>query len=129
MAKRSFFDEARFPLALAVGGLVVGFFVISAGRETYRGYQVRQEIQGLQAQVQQLEGKKAYLSQLVDRMQTQDSLDREARLRLGLQKPGEQVYFFEESAHKEDAPAMADVSDVVESNPRRWLRYFFTVPL
>lgn len=115
-------------------GAGILFFLLSfsTGRQTYQAWQIDHEIQGLQEQVQSLEGNKSELLNSIQRLQTADEIDKQARSQLGLRKPGERVIVLPEDAIKEfsttsvhgtalsDAPASQALS-----NPKKWLRYFF----
>lgn len=128
MKKKRF---ARWSLIFAANGAVLLVVGVSTIRETYREWKVDQEIDSMQSQVEQLEGKKLALTDLVQRMESPDALDREARTQLGLRKPGERVIILRGAGSPEtweeagmDAPAPAKTEEP-KSNPERWLRYFF----
>ena len=120
-------------LLLAVGFLCVT--AISAVRELYRRNQVNTDLTTLEARVSQLDERKNTVSKLLEQLQTPQVIDREARLRLNMQKPGEHVYVlrgdqWEQIAKQTsvtDGPALyADTPPIdTRSNPERWLRYFF----
>jgi cell division protein FtsB len=121
---------ARWSFLFAIGGVALVLIAISSARETYQGWKVDQEIQGLQAQVEALEGRRLHLAETLSRLQSPDTLDKEARLRLGLQKPGEQVFVLSQgtvvrgpNGQTQIVPASAPEEEV--SNPRKWFRYFF----
>ncbi len=110
-------------------GLILLVVSFSSARETYQSWKVEEEVHGLRAHVQALEGRRLQLMDTLTRLQSPETLDKEARLRLGLQKPGEQVFVLRE---KNLGPTQASLlvipdSSVVEdvSNPQKWLRYFF----
>ncbi len=121
----------RWSFVFAAGAVVLVLLGISSARETYQGWKVEQEIQGLQAQVAALEGRKLHLTELLSQLHSPDALDKEARLRLGLQKPGEQVFVLGQAANARTitAPSFAALSgsepEEIVSNPHKWLRYFF----
>ncbi len=121
----------RWSFVFAAGAVVLVLLGISSARETYQGWKVEQEIQGLRAQVEALEGRKLRLGQLLTQLQSPDTLDKEARLRLGLQKPGEQIFVLGQPANARtiNTPTLGVASDaeLVEttSNPHKWMRYFF----
>lgn len=80
------------PIALF---LAIGFVCItglSAVRELYRQNQVKADMTTLQDRVAKLEDRKATVSQLLQQLQTPEVIDRDARLRLNMQRPGERVY-------------------------------------
>jgi cell division protein FtsB len=126
---------ARWPLLVAASGalfLVVG---ISTVRETYREWQVDQEIRQMQAQIERYEGRKLSLVELLSRLDSQDALDKEARTRLGLRKPGERVIILQgadgvQASWQDDLQteqANQNAPDM-RSNPVRWFDYFFPRP-
>jgi cell division protein FtsB len=126
---------ARWPLLVAASGtlfLVVG---ISTVRETYREWQVDQEIHQMQAQIEQYEGRKLSLVELLARLDSDEALDKEARTRLGLRKPGERVIILQggdgmQASWQDDVQTSAAnlAAPDLRSNPRRWLDYFFPRP-
>jgi cell division protein FtsB len=112
------------------GGVVLVLLAVSSVRETYQGWKVNQEIRGLQAQVEALEGRRLHLADTLNQLQSPDAIDKQARLRLGLQKPGEQVFIFNQGSLvpslNGQTPATApSAEEAVVSNPRKWARYFF----
>ncbi len=131
----------RWPLVIAVGAALFLMAGVSTVRETYHVWQVNQEIRGLQAQVTELEGRKGQLKQLIDRLASADELDKQARSRFGLQRPGERVIVlrnadgqplsWQEGQQKEDEP-IGDLSAVKDhgpfANPKQWFYYFFPTP-
>ncbi len=125
--------RARWSWLFAVGGVLVVLTGVSSARETYQGWKVNQEIHGLRAQVEALEGRRVHLSETLARLQAPDAVDREARIRLGLQKPGERVFLLREQDVKTpvDAGGSATVhgEQQDESNAHKWFRYFFPSPL
>jgi len=105
--------------------LVVG---VSTVRESYRGWTVDHEISALEGKAQALEGRKMELGQLAARMQEPSYVEREARSKLGLQKPGEKVVVLEgvsatHTVWNIDVVAVAQPADTM-SNPDRWWQYF-----
>lgn len=131
----SSFPSLRWPMAFALLAAIVFFVSASTVRETYRGWKVDQEIEGLKSQVAALESQKHSMTSLLDTMKTDTYVEQEARLRFNLKKPGEHVILFEEG----DASARPSWSDSAttaevtadpldgQSTPRRWLHYFVTI--
>lgn len=113
-----------------------GLFVmigLSTARETYQEWKVDQEIQGLQAQVDAMEGKKIHLNELIQKLQAPDTLDKEARMRFGLRKPGERVMVlrgFDGKNMNGEGDALSGATSssegtAIHSNPQKWFAYFF----
>ncbi|MBP7005865.1 septum formation initiator family protein [Patescibacteria group bacterium] len=122
------------PIALF---LAIGFVCItglSAVRELYRQNQVKADMTTLQDRVAKLEDRKATVSQLLQQLQTPEVIDRDARLRLNMQRPGERVYILRGENWEKIATDPAGNAPVlyvdhpvepIRSNPERWLRFFF----
>ena len=79
-------------------------------------------------EVQRLESQRGQLADLLEHADSPEFLEREARLRLGLQKPGESVLII-----RDGAPGTASTAPVnstaspppAPSNVRRWWQHFF----
>lgn len=120
-------------LLLAVGFLCVTG--VSAVRELYRQNEVKTELHTLETRVAQLNERKTTVSTLLQQLQTSEAIDREARLRLNMQKPGERVYVLRgdewervaKATQVTDSPALYTDApvEVTRSNPQRWFRLFF----
>lgn len=128
------FPTLRWPLLFALLAAIVFFVSASTVRETYRGWKVDQEIEGLKTQVAQLESQKHSMTELLGKMNTDSYVEQEARLRFNLKKPGEHVVLFEEGGKEarmtwsetplaeglQTSPGPTETRSV----PRQWLRYF-----
>jgi len=114
-------------------GSAVLLFVIGAAtvRESYRGWKVDREIQALEVQADELEGRNAKLKELARALQSSERLEVEARTRLGLRMPGEHVVVLTGLATTGSwqGTLALDVVDekpeVERSNPQLWADYFF----
>lgn len=121
----------RWPIILAACGALFLIVGVSTVRETYREWKVDQEISNMQAQVEALEGKKLKLTDLIQRLNSSDAIDEEARTRLGLRKPGERVIILRgadgETNSWQDSLDFHNTStqSVSRSNPQKWVSYFF----
>lgn len=119
------------PLMLAIG--LVCVTGVSAARELYRREQVRQDLTTLEDRVAKLETRKTEVSDLLKRLDAPDVIDREARLRLQMQRPGERVYVLRgeswEMVQQQESglPNLYkdSVNEPTRSNPERWFRRFF----
>ena len=120
--------RAHWSWVFAATGVALVLVGISSARETYQGWKVNQEIHGLRAQVEALEGRRTHLAAALTRLQAPDAVDREARTRLGLQKTGEQVFVLRDGASPvlaRDGFAPVSTEDEEVPNVRKWFRYFF----
>ncbi len=121
----------RWPFIVAANGAILLLVGISAGRETYQQWKVDQEIKGLQTQVETLQGRRLSLMDTLQKLNSVDELDKEARLRLDVKKPGEQVVVLrgftpESSDDAASGASQASSSDTGSSNPQKWFDYFFS---
>lgn len=125
----SLVSKAKWPLFLMANLAVLLVVGVATIRESYRGWTVDAEIRSLEQKAQNLEGRKSQLSELAYKMQDQSFIEKQARAKLGLQKPGEHVIVLEGVAATQTAWRIDVVSPMpsesdLESNPRRWWRYF-----
>ncbi len=127
MSKRydfwSIVTSRLFLLIAALAILGIGFGITKG---LLRRAELQKEITKLEDDINALESKNNDLNKLIDYLSTEEFKDREARLRLGLQKPGETVVVI---------PNLTDTTDTSTPNPnqpsepennwQRWLNYFF----
>lgn len=112
--------------ALILVGLVVGL-----GRTYWNNLHLKREIDALETQASTLESKTVEIKKLKEYLGSQEFLENEARLKLGLQKPGEETIVVEGLSRKEAAGNSAESIDSIENrigwleNPKKWWRYFF----
>lgn len=124
----------RWSLLVLVTILLFGFVSVSTVRETYREWKFDQELVRMQQEIEQLEGRKLELAELLARLDSPDALDKEARTRLNLKKPGERVIILRgfdgvsSTWSETDMVSPQVTSSTAElTNPQRWLHYFFSL--
>ena len=136
--KGSFVERLiRWRLLLVVNILVIAFLGVSLSREIVRSRAIGAEIEVLQAQADSLLANNIDLSELKTAMQTESYIEREARLKLGMKKPGETVVVIQDEASLSAQTTGSDPNDplgyvladegteVVVANPQKWWYYFF----
>lgn len=111
-------------LFLVVNVIVVLLLAMSFGREFVRSASIRKEIETLEAQKAQLEEQNASLELYEDYLSTESFLEKEAREKFGLQRPGETQVFVGEGVDGFDV-AEASAEQESASNWQYWLWYFF----
>ncbi len=123
--------NASWWIVVAAGGLVV-VFSVAIVREVLRTRQVRDQVQRLRDQVGAEEQRYAQLEELITYLGSQTFQEREARLKLGLRKPGERVIVVPPGTIPTTNSATGNLAaggkaqtDPKESNPQRWWRYLF----
>jgi cell division protein FtsB len=98
--------------------------ITALGRESYFNYQTNQEIRGLQGKIEELKKENASLAEMEKYFQSEEFLEKEARLKLNLIRDGEKLIIVKEN---ENRPVEENETEKLEnlSNFRRWWRYFF----
>ena len=109
---------------LALLGIGVGVV-----RSLVRRNQVQTQIESLQQDLNAYKSKRTELNSLIQYLSTAEFKEREARLRLGLKRPGEHVVVVPggETNLENGTASSATGSELKVNIPnwRRWLNYFF----
>lgn len=125
---------------LVVNTLLLGAIFISLGREAIMNHRIDAEIERLQHEADTLSARNTDLQAWKKTFQTESAIEQEARLKLGLKKPGETLVVVQDTkraAVPSDDPSPAPavlgvVSEQEESeslaNAKKWWYYFFTSP-
>lgn len=120
-----FYRLATSQRFLAVIGLVFLVAVMLPLARTYSQKRlVEKEISEVKEQIKQYESDNQQLSELLEYLKSDQSLEEQARLNLNLKKPGEAVVVIE----NKNAAASAAASAAPEKrggNLAKWWRYFF----
>lgn len=124
----------RSKLAIIFEVLVLVLISAALAKEIARRYQIHSEIKKLEAEATRLEQKNTELGSLLNQLNDSTYKEEQARLKLGLQKPGESVVVVmgESTDGQQSAASAALQADSTEttasvtSNPKRWWNYFFS---
>jgi len=118
-----------FNLALII------FLSVILGREFVRGQEIERQISALQAEAQALAVRNVEISELRTAFQSESFIEREARLKLGLKKPGEELavvqaksaalVFGESTGENNPLTVLAPEALAPVANPTKWWYYFF----
>jgi len=122
---------------IVLNAFLIIFLGISFGREIIRNHSIGSEIAHLQQQADSLVAQNIEISELKTAIQTESYIEREARLKLGMKKPGETVYIIQQ----EQDPSQTQITDnpndplglvltdseetMAVANPTKWWYYFF----
>jgi len=133
--KQPFLPRLLKSKLLIIGEITLLIFIsVALGKEIIRRYQIRHQIEGLQAEIQKLEQNKVELSELIEYFNSESFNEEQARLKLGLQKPGESVVVVpSEQGYVKGAEIVLDEQGIGysnsdqedSSNPQQWWNYFF----
>ncbi len=113
--------------------LNIALFVMVAwgfSGELLRNRDMQDEVDRLQSQADQLSAKNSELADFGKRMSDPQELERQARLKLNLRKPGEEVVVVN-GISDSSQPVTGVVATALgqdgsgQSNPQKWWHYFF----
>lgn len=117
-----FFSSQRF---LAIIGLVFLVVIIFPLARTYSQRRlVENEIEEVKKQIADYENQNQQLKELASYLQSEQSLEEQARLNLNMKKPGEAVVVIEEAKNSAVQTNAASTTDNA-SNLAKWWRYYF----
>ncbi len=118
--------------------VVIVFLSLSLGKEVVRNNTIQSEISALQVQAAELADENSNISALQSALQSESYIEREARLKLGMKKPGENVVVIQdEESVVTGEGVVVDSSDplgfvitdlstnMALANPTKWWYYFF----
>ena len=116
------FSSQRFLAILALGFLIMILFPLA---KTYTQKKILEtEINEVQREIASFEKNNQELREMIDYLQSEQSLEEQARLNLNLKKPGEQVIVIDNSQKLASLAVEATPLDS-SSNFNKWWRYFF----
>ena len=117
-------------LFLMAGLAAIIMIALALAEETYKRYQIQQEVAELKDQAEEIEGDNQHLKGLIKYFETTEYQEKEAKEKLSLQKEGEQVILIKEkspepkSSTSNNSTKTAPKEDT-RTNPQKWWDYFF----
>ncbi len=125
-SSKNFFATPWFLLLSGGICLVLGTAVV---RAYYHEYQIRQEINRLKGEAEQLEAKKIETIETLRYVQSQAFVEEKARTELNLKKEGENVIIISTTtpsqSHSRDRQSEEKMVKLIQPNISKWWRYFF----
>ena len=99
--------------------------VIALGQESYRYFRVNQQIKDLENKIEELKKSNEELVGLEQYFQSEEFLEKQARLKLNLTKPGEKLIIIKQI--EEDLEEFGQEQGLAKelSNIQKWWQYFF----
>ncbi|MFA5070197.1 MAG: septum formation initiator family protein [Patescibacteria group bacterium] len=130
LKKSSFFTQIiSSKLFIITGIAVLIFFGVSLSKEFARRVEISQRVSSLNSEISSLEKRNTDLTALIDYLKSESYREREARLKLGLKKPGENIIILPEdnnvNTSTDSIESTASNADVQSSSPQKWWQYFF----
>lgn len=113
----------RSRVMIGINLLLIGFVGWSLAHEAAVGNRAAAEYASLEKQIAGLDKKNRDYSAVISKLGTAGFVEREARLKLGYQMPGEGVIMLRDPEAAAQAQAAAENDGL--SNPQKWWRYFF----
>jgi len=116
------FSSQRF---LAIVGLVFLLLIVFPLAKTYTQRRlVEQEIEGVKKEINEFEKSNKELKEMIVYLESDQSLEEQARLNLNLKKPGEKVIVID---HSKVTTSTDDINKTTssENNFSKWWHYFF----
>jgi cell division protein FtsB len=109
------------------GALVIVYLVVVLGQTIKRNYDLNRQIDGMRSQITLLEDQKDTLAYNIRYYQTDSFREREARAKLGLQLPGENVVILPHPTASQ-APQATGPATKRKSNLQQWLDFLSGKP-
>lgn len=119
-------NRGSYPFLIFILSLVFIGIIFAFAKDGYRRYQIDKEITEFKRQMASLEKENKILTELLDYFSSDKSLEKEARIKLGLAKEGEKLVII--SPEKKTASGGQELRDNIEkrfSNFDKWLEYLF----
>ncbi|MEX2209689.1 MAG: septum formation initiator family protein [Patescibacteria group bacterium] len=111
------------------GLFVFGYLLLGSGKLIYENYRVHQDQKLLSAELDELEQRNLELRSLLAYYRTDAYKEKEARARLGYQRPGERVVVVPKPPSEElvsiTQPGERARPETPPSNPEQWWEHFF----
>ena len=128
MRRKSYFPK----IFLLICIVILVLFSLALGREFVKKRQIDKEIYSLEQEIERLEEDQSEFSELIDYLNTEDFLEKEARLKLGLQKPGETLVVISDDSFETDEGSKKNLDfyeeyEVKQNNLTKWWNYFFNL--
>ena len=122
-------DVFNQPWFLGINLVILGFVGWSYLREVSHGNDIAGQLSDLKRQADETDAKNRDFETLLNKVGTKSFVEREARLTLGYQKPGEQeIYLTNGQSPDASSSAVSGQNNSDLSNPQKWWNYFFGAP-
>ena len=122
MAKKLLYSKSFIFFLLIILILVA----VALGREGYRSFKINQGIKDLENKIKELKAGNEELIGLQEYFQSEEFLEKQARLKLNLTKPGEKVIIIKQI--EEDIEEIEQQQGIAKElfNIQKWWEYFFS---
>jgi cell division protein FtsB len=122
-------------ILLIISLLLLVFFSVNLMKEIINRQDLKREIGSLQGEIDTLEQKNREMTDLLQYFNTTDFVEKEARTKLNLRKPGEKIIIVPGQSNSSSTNnslsaannVMVDNNDYGVPNPEKWWNYFFAI--
>lgn len=120
-----------FSKIIVIAALIVLIpIIIALTRETYKKNQIQKEIAGLREKAKQIDKKNADIQEQISYLGSKEYQEKEAKDKLNLQNPSENVVVIKPSIAKENQVEEKKTEDFIIEEKRvinsiKWWQYFF----
>jgi len=136
--KNNYFEKIFFNQKfLALLGLIIIIFIsFPFAKNTLKQYRINKEMNELKQEISDLQNKNVDLKNFVSYLESDQFAEEQARLNLGLKKPGEEEVVIKTSTgdtltSTSSSATMFNITgydkakpEIEQSNPKKWLNYF-----
>jgi len=122
--------KLRLPISTVISGIVFVYMFFATGEALWQNFQINQEIVFLKNEIIQLEQQNIQYKNLIAYLKTESFREKEARRKLGYQKPGETVIAIPKDSFLHVDPGTTKTNETLDnkpvlSNPQKWWDYVF----
>lgn len=115
--------RSRWFLVIAL--VIAVFFAFVFARAYYQDYKVRQEIESLKEEVNNLQTKKLESMEILKYVTSEDFVEEKARIELNMKQPGENVIILDNvDVDNKKSELNTETDEKHLSNPIKWWYYF-----
>lgn len=115
----------KFGTIFLVNIAVLAFLVLGFGREYLRNMEIERNVADLNAQNEELEGRKLESLSVIEQLSSEYYLEGEARRKHGLAKEGEELAIIDDASVVDDEAFVNSLEPEMYPNVLRWYMYFF----
>jgi len=111
---------------IILGVIILILISFALAKEILRRREINQQITQLKDEISRLGGENQELGNLITYFRTKSFQEKEAREKLGLQKPGEKAIAIPQTIQGEERASVLEKNEEENlSNPKKWWLYFF----
>lgn len=120
--KENFFYSKSF-----IFGLLIVFILlfVAAGRGAYRSYKINQEVKSLRGKIEELNKSNLELTEMEKYLQSDEFLEKEARLKLNVVREGEKLVIIKQPEGVVAVEEKQPIERKEIPNIQKWWKFFF----